>query len=326
MCTVALNPVADAWPSGRLVLSYVGGVTISRRGCPVARPQLLGEVRRKRILYTLRARGPVGMAEVTQQLRVSEMTIRRDLDKLERDGWLERTHGGAVLTRMRGATGHKQKAFRKEDASIAAVAAGLVERGATIARCAGSATLALARALAGIDEISVATNSVDIWKEFVARRAGGSTILTGGEEEVAPSGALVGPSANATIRSLYFDIVFIGVDGMDPLVGLTNHNPSEAETNRAFLSRGRSMVVVADHRKWGVAALCTVAELTDIDVLVADDGLPVGARGDLNGRVGKLLIAPSGSSRGRGPLSERWRGAAGSTRSSPCLGGRAVRR
>ena len=79
---------------------------------------------------------------------------------------------------------------------------------------------------------------------------------------------------------------------MDPVAGLTTPNISEAETNRAFISRCRKLVVVADHTKWRTTALCTMAALSDVDVLVSDDALPSDARRLLESQVRELLIAP----------------------------------
>jgi DeoR/GlpR family transcriptional regulator of sugar metabolism len=116
-------------------------------------------------------------------------------------------------------------------------------------------------------------------------------ILTGGEFRT-PSDALVGPTADASIRSLYFDVLFLGVHGLDPVAGLTTPNISEAETNRTFIARCRRLVVVADHTKWRTTALCTMADLSDVDTLVTDDGLPEEARRDLRSQIGEVIMAP----------------------------------
>jgi DeoR/GlpR family transcriptional regulator of sugar metabolism len=181
------------------------------------------------------------------------MTVRRDLDALEREGLIERVHGGAVLA-QRGTEepGFEKKALREqpEKSAIAEHAARLVKPGSAIALSAGTTTWALARQLSRVDQITVVTNSMNVWHELQQDgRVGTTVILTGGEFRT-PSDALVGPTADAAIRSLYFDMLFLGVHGMDPVAGLTTPNISEAETNRAFISRCRKLVVVADHTKW----------------------------------------------------------------------------
>jgi DeoR/GlpR family transcriptional regulator of sugar metabolism len=102
--------------------------------------------------------------------------------------------------------------------------------------------------------------------------------------------ALVGPVADLTIRSLHFDTLFLGCNGIDPEVGLTTPNLAEAETNRALIKVARRVVVLADHTKWGVVSLASFAALEDIDVLVTDSLLPTEAHAALSARVGEILV------------------------------------
>jgi DeoR/GlpR family transcriptional regulator of sugar metabolism len=252
-------------------------------------------MRRKEILEELQTRGGVRLTELSEVFLVSEMTIRRDLDALERDGLIERVHGGAVLAhRGTEEPGFEKKSLREqvEKSAIADCAARLVKPGSAVALSAGTTTWVLARRLARIEQITVVTNSMNVWHELQqGGRKGATVILTGGEFRT-PSDALVGPTADAAIRSLYFDFLFLGVHGLDPVAGLTTPNISEAETNRTFISRCRKLVVVADHTKWRTTALCTMGELTEVDVLVTDDGLAADARRTLENQVRELVIAP----------------------------------
>ena len=258
---------------------------------------MLARMRRQQILEELQLKGGVRLTELSETFLVSEMTVRRDLDALERDGLIERVHGGAVLA-QRGTEepGFEKKALREqpEKSAIAEHAARLVKPGSAIALSAGTTTWALARQLSRIDQITVVTNSMNVWHELQqGGRVGTTVILTGGEFRT-PSDALVGPTADAAIRSLYFDLLFLGVHGMDPVAGLTTPNISEAETNRAFISRCRKLVVVVDHTKWRTTALCTMAELSEVDVLVTDDALPADARRLLESQVRELVLATKG--------------------------------
>jgi DeoR/GlpR family transcriptional regulator of sugar metabolism len=257
---------------------------------------VLARMRRDQILDALKAMGGLRLAELSETFKVSEMTIRRDLDALESDGLIERVHGGAVLA-QRGTEepGFEKKSLREqpEKSSIAQRAAHLVRPGSAIALSAGTTTWALARYLSRTEQVTVVTNSMNVWRELQDEpRAGTTVILTGGEFRT-PSDALVGPTADAAIRSLYFDILFLGVHGFDPVAGLTTPNVSEAETNRAFISRCRKLVVVADHTKWRMTALCTMAPLSKVDVLVCDDGLSPEAQRQVENHVHELVIAPS---------------------------------
>jgi DeoR/GlpR family transcriptional regulator of sugar metabolism len=122
-----------------------------------------------------------------------------------------------------------------------------------------------------------------------------NVVLTGGLRT--PSDALVGPVADAAIRSLHVDLLFMGVHGMDELKGFTTPNLMEAETNRAFVASARRLVVVADHTKWGVVGLTTMASLRDADVLVTDDRLRPDARALLSELVRELVLAPLAADR-----------------------------
>jgi DeoR/GlpR family transcriptional regulator of sugar metabolism len=90
---------------------------------------------------------------------------------------------------------------------------------------------------------------------------------------------------------MYVDMLFLGVHGMDPVAGLTTPNISEAETNRTFIAHARRVVVLADHSKWGVTGVATIAPLAGADVLVSDDGLSRSARAALREHVGELMLA-----------------------------------
>ena len=105
------------------------------------------------------------------------------------------------------------------------------------------------------------------------------------------NGEPVGPVADMAVRSMHVDLLFMGVHGMDERGGFTTPNLLESETNRALLRSARQLVVVADHTKWGIVGLSTIAELGQADVLVTDDGLPGEARATLAEHVGELMVA-----------------------------------
>jgi len=118
-----------------------------------------------------------------------------------------------------------------------------------------------------------------------------SMVLTGGVRT--PSDALVGPVADLTIRSLHFDLLFVGCYGFDAGAGLTTPNLAEAETNRSFIRVARKVVLLADHTKWGLVGLSSFARLNEVDVLITDDLLPPEAHAQLADHVGKVIMAES---------------------------------
>ena len=255
---------------------------------------MLAPVRRQRILDELRAKGAVRLTELSAVLSVSEMTVRRDLDVLQQDGLVERVHGGAVVAQLGGdEPGFENKLHREqaEKEAIARRAAHMAKAGMAVALSAGTTTWALARELAQSEGLTVVTNSLDVWNELQRSPTGMPVILTGGER-LTPSGALVGPTADKAIRSLYFDVLFLGVHGLDPVAGLTTPNVAEAETNRTLISRSRRVVVLADHTKWCTTALCSMGELSEVDVVVTDDGLGEEARRHLNSYIDEVVVVP----------------------------------
>jgi DeoR/GlpR family transcriptional regulator of sugar metabolism len=103
--------------------------------------------------------------------------------------------------------------------------------------------------------------------------------------------------ADLVIRSLHFDLLFLGCHGIDPAAGLTTPNLAESETNRAFVRSARRVTVIADHTKWGVVGLSSFADLEDVDTLITDGQLPAEAQSLLADRVGELVIADGRSGR-----------------------------
>lgn len=261
---------------------------------------LLAEQRRALILDEVRRRGGVRVNELTRRLGVSDMTIRRDLDALARQGVLEKVHGGAVpvVDASTHEPGFEAKSglelSAKED--IARSAAELVAPGSAIALSGGTTTFALAHRLLEVPDLTVVTNSVRVADVFHAaqrgadRRAGAATVvLTGGVRT--PSDSLVGPVADQAIRSLHFDVLFLGVHGISAEAGLSTPNLAEAETNRHLVQAARRVVVVADHTKWGTVGLSSFATLDQVDTLVTDAGLPGRVRAEISEQLRELVVA-----------------------------------
>jgi DeoR/GlpR family transcriptional regulator of sugar metabolism len=241
------------------------------------------------------------VSDLVDQLGVSDMTIRRDIGQLAGEGLVARVHGGAVAI---GARRSEEPGFvaksglmSSDKRAIARAAAALVEPGATIGISAGTTTYELARAVREVPDITVVTNSMPVAQLLHEAGTGGqSVVLVGGSRT--RSDALVGPIANAALRLLHVDRLFLGVHGLDTKAGLTSPNLLEAETNRSMIESAGRLCVLADHTKWGVVALGTIAPLARVDELVTDAGLSVAARAALEGAVGEVIFAAgSGSQR-----------------------------
>lgn len=261
---------------------------------------LLAEQRRALILDEVRRRGGVRVNELTRKLGVSDMTVRRDLDALARQGVLEKVHGGAVpvVEASTHEPGFEAKSglelTAKED--IARAAAELVAPGSAIALSGGTTTYALAHQLVDVPDLTVVTNSVRVADVFHAaqrtsgpRQGAATVVLTGGVRT--PSDSLVGPVADQAIAALHFDVLFLGVHGISVEAGLSTPNLAEAETNRRLVQSARRVVVVADHTKWGVVGLSSFAALEQVDTLVTDAGLDSEARSEIAEQLRRLVVA-----------------------------------
>jgi DeoR/GlpR family transcriptional regulator of sugar metabolism len=261
---------------------------------------LLAEQRRALILDEVRRRGGVRVNELTRRLGVSDMTVRRDLDALARQGVVEKVHGGAVplVEASTHEPGFEAKSglelTAKED--IARAAAELVAPGTAIALSGGTTTYALAQHLLDVPDLTVVTNSVRVADVFHAaqrvsgqRQGAATVVLTGGVRT--PSDSLVGPVADQAIAALHFDVLFLGVHGISVEAGLSTPNLAEAETNRRLVQSARRVVVVADHTKWGTVGLSSFAALEQVDTLVTDAGLPADAREEISEHLRRLVVA-----------------------------------
>ena len=265
---------------------------------------MLARQRHAYILERVRSLGGVRVAELVDELNVSDMTIRRDLELLDEQGLLEKVHGGATVI-SEGALfepGFNVKSSLQTDSkeAIAAAAAGYVHAGQAIGVSAGTTTYAAVRRLLDVPNLTVVTNSVPVADAFHhGGRADQTVILTGGVRT--PSDALVGPFAVAALKTVNVDVVLMGVHGMDVRSGFTTPNLLEAETDRALIAAGRRLVVVADHTKWGIIGVSSIAQLSQAQVLVTDEGLDESARSELTAYVGELVIVKPGAPRDRQP-------------------------
>ena len=259
----------------------------------------LARQRQSLILERIREDGGVRVADIARDLGVSDMTVRRDLEALHNRGLVEKVHGGATAP-LEGPSyepGFIAKSSREEPEkeAIALAAMQMVVPGMAIGISAGTTTYALARRLVDIPGLTVVTNSVPVADALHrAGRTDQTIILTGGVRT--PSDALVGPFAVAALRTIHVDLVFMGVHGMDPHSGFSTPNVLEADTDRALIQSGRRLVVVADHTKWGVIGISSIARLDEADTLITDSGLGEAAHAILRDSVRELVVT------GVGPL------------------------
>jgi DeoR/GlpR family transcriptional regulator of sugar metabolism len=230
---------------------------------------MLTDERREQILERLRVHGRVLASDLVDQFQVSADTVRRDLRELDEAGALRRVHGGA-LPRRGDTDPLPVRAWRAPEAkaSIARHAAQLVSNGDVVILDGGSTTLELARALPPNRSATVVTNSLPI-ALALAEHPGAETIVVGGNVR-ARSLVTVGAGAVASLEHVRADVLFLGVCGLHPEIGITVEDAEEREGKRAMISGAADVVALADHDKLGTALPFVVAPLTVLTKLVTD--------------------------------------------------------
>src|SRR5436309_8054828 len=178
---------------------------------------MLNEERRRSIVEMLDRDGRVLVTDLAKYFRTSQITIRKDLEVLDSQGRIHRTHGGALPVQTEALLDptlrEKEKLHRKEKMRIAAAAAGMVEEGQCVLLDSGTTTTAIARALKDIGKLTVITNAVNIAAELSGTNI--EVILTGGMLRK-NSFSLVGPVAEQALRQLSADILFLAWTGSTP--------------------------------------------------------------------------------------------------------------
>lgn len=241
--------------------------------------ELLSEERRREIAELVQSDGRALVRDLAKRYRTSLITIRKDLEHLHRRGLIERAHGGALPLRAGAlidpSLQEKEKLHREEKERIAEAAARMVREGQVIILDSGTTTTAVARALRRFQHLTIITNAVNI----AALLAGSSieVILAGGTLRK-NSFSLVGPLAEDALRHLNADTLFLGVDGIDCLTGLTTPNLQEARVNRVMIEAARRKVLVADSSKFGRRSLSLIVPTKALDEIITDKRIP---RGDL---------------------------------------------
>ncbi len=242
------------------------------------------------ILEHLSRDGGVEVVELARELGVSQATIRRDLQLLEDQRLLGRTHGGAVPQGVAYELPLRYKSTRQapEKKRIACEAASRVSDGTAIGLTGGTTTTEVARTLVDRSQLTVVTNALNIASE-IAARPNLKLVVTGGVARP-ESYELVGPIAAASLEGLNLDVVFVGVDGISSRAHLTTHHEGEAGINRALIARAGRVTVVADSSKLGKVAFARICELGEIDELITDAGADAGEVAALTDRGLQVTI------------------------------------
>ncbi|MBS1806081.1 MAG: DeoR/GlpR transcriptional regulator [Acidobacteria bacterium] len=230
------------------------------------------------ILTGLRENGSVSVDDLSRDLGVTVVTIRRDLDLLEQKGLLSRTHGGAVpIDPLFYEPFKKDRSFQaqlqrqaSEKRRIGLAAANMIVEGETIAVTPGTTTVEIIRGIPLNSKITVVTNTANIAMEL-SKRKDVNVFVTGGHLR-GDWFSLVGPTAARSLENLMIHTVFIGADGIDAQWGLTCLNSDEADLNGTMVAHSRRHIAVVDHTKFGVVANFRICPTNVLKALITDKG------------------------------------------------------
>ncbi len=257
--------------------------------------------RKKRIskvIHLIQQKNEISVKEIAELVNVSEMTIRRDLDVLESQGLVNRTHGGAVLLDPNSNVvypyilGEQITKNTKEKNLIGIKAASLVKPHETIFLDSGTTTPFIARNLNPELPITALCYTFTNAMEFY-RRNNANLILLGGLFH-RDSNIFHSVDNYGLIRNTRADKAFISTGGFDPEMGLTTFFDYEAAIKREMIRSARQIIVVADSTKFGTISVTHFAELDEVNTIITDSGLSEEYRKILVDRGIELIIADEG--------------------------------
>ncbi len=236
---------------------------------------MIAEERRKIILEKIKSNNSVSVQELSKEFGITEVTIRRDLDLLDQQGLVKRSHGGAIIVNQN--VGVESEFEIRRDRKMAAKerigkkAAAMVSPGDCIGIDIGTTTYEMSKYVKKTDNITVVTASIPVINELIGAK-NINVICTGGELSRKDK-SLVGHNAIRTIHEYILDKVFVGVAGISFDCGLTLYNMNDTLVKRELIKRAREVIVLADSSKIGLTKHAFFCELKEIDTLITDAGI-----------------------------------------------------
>lgn len=243
------------------------------------------------IIDYLKLHKSVDVSFLSAELGVSEVTIRKDLEKLERDRLLLRSHGGAVLNDdlfSEPSFLEKEDRFAEEKSAIADEAAKLVCSGMTVALSTGTTVGHLARRIKDRTGLTIVTNAINV-ATLLMSTGENRIYLTGGT--IRPSTfALIGETAENALDGVYCDYAFIGTNGFSAEQGLTTPSMEEARVVRKLIAQAKHAVLLADHSKFNQVAFYRIEHVDRIHTVITDGRAPADEVGKLRERGVRVVL------------------------------------
>ncbi len=236
--------------------------------------KILGTHRRDKIYALLQEDGSAKVLDLARLFKVTEVTIRQDLEKLEHDGQIVREHGGAFLKNIKHqvqtfSLAHQENLDKKE--LIATKCVEFIETGDTIILDSGSTATEVAKKLKGMKYLTVITNALNI-ALMLGAEPGIEVIVTGGEFKP-PTLSLTGQKAADFFKGLNVQKLFLATAGISLKAGLTYPSISDLVVKKAMIDAAETTYLIADSTKMGKASLASLGALSLIDYIITDDAI-----------------------------------------------------
>lgn len=228
--------------------------------------------RHQYIIKKIESYGNVSVVDLCDELKVSSVTIRKDLQFLEDAGILFRTHGGATKVnpyQKDRSINEKANLYADAKRRIAAEAAKLVEANDSIIIASGTTTQFLAQEIMPKEQLTVITSALNVTMELI-KHNDVEVIQLGGPVRKS-SASILGRYAEDLLGDFFCSKLFLGVDGLDASFGITTTNAQEALLNRKMMESTHKTIVLADSSKFDRKSLGKIAELSKIDMIISDD-------------------------------------------------------
>lgn len=253
---------------------------------------MLANQRRDKIVELLKEDGSAKVNDLAKIFKVTEVTVRQDLEKLEKDGLLVREHGGAFLKNVKDQVSSFSLANQTnmdKKALIATKCLEFIENGDTIILDSGSTTTEIAKKLKGMRHLTVITNALNI-AIMLGAEPGIEVIMTGGEFKP-PTLSLTGQKAADFFKGINVQKLFLATAGLSLKSGLTYPSISDIVVKKAMIESAETTYLVADSTKIGMSAFASLGALSLIDYIITDAGIQEKDKQVLHDNDIELIIA-----------------------------------
>jgi DeoR/GlpR family transcriptional regulator of sugar metabolism len=245
---------------------------------------LIASERQQKIYEMMEDKGSVHVTNLSKYFNVTKETIRRDLEQLEKQGFISRTHGGAILNREEKEiipNLNKQVFNINAKKSIATEAAKMVTDGDIIALDSSDISFQLAKQLTDHD-ITIITNSIAVTLEFLNKEK--IKVITVGGYLNKDLSSFIGTIAEKSIEGYHVDKYFFSCNGFHLEFGIYENNEMEAQVKQKFMTISDKLVLLADHSKFGQKSLTQMIGFDKVDILITDQELSIHNLSALKGK------------------------------------------